>query len=112
MKNENLAWFLRRDGELIATKKLPIIYTNLVKNYIERILDLKQRPFYLNKKECKTQTVAATAPIGKMYGVNPFDQPGVEVGKINTYALLGSKEYEERCKAIESYRKVGSKHIV
>lgn len=73
---------MRWEGELIATKKLPIIYTNLVKNYIERILDLKQRPFYLNKKESKIQTVAVTAPTGKMYGVNPFDQPGVEAGKI------------------------------
>ncbi len=74
---------MRREGELIATKKLPIIYTNLVKNYIQRILDLKQRPFYLNKKEFKIQTVAVTAPTGKMYEVNPFDQPGVEAGKVN-----------------------------
>ena len=53
-----------------------------------------------------------TAIIGKMYGINPFDQPGVEASKINSYALLGRKGYEERRKEIESYRKTGSKHIV
>ncbi len=37
----------------------------------------------------------ATAIIGKLMGVNPFDQPGVELGKKITYALMGRKGYEE-----------------
>ncbi len=53
-----------------------------------------------------------TAIVGKMYGINPFDQPGVEASKINAYALLGREGYEERRKEIESYQKAGSKHIV
>jgi glucose-6-phosphate isomerase len=53
-----------------------------------------------------------TAIVGKMYGINPFDQPGVEASKINSYALLGREGYEERRKEIESHQKAGSKHIV
>ncbi|MFQ5965624.1 MAG: glucose-6-phosphate isomerase [Candidatus Scalinduaceae bacterium] len=53
-----------------------------------------------------------TALVGKMYGINPFDQPGVEAGKINAHAILGRKGFEERRKEIESYQKTGSKHIV
>jgi glucose-6-phosphate isomerase len=30
-----------------------------------------------------------TALAGKLFGVNPFDQPGVEAGKAHTSALLG-----------------------
>jgi len=36
-----------------------------------------------------------TALAGDLYGVNPFNQPGVELGKKYTYALLGKKGYEE-----------------
>ncbi len=53
-----------------------------------------------------------TAIVGKMYGIDPFDQPGVEAGKINAYALLGRSGYEERRKEIENYQKTDSKHIV
>src|SRR4029079_2463945 len=31
----------------------------------------------------------ATIYAGEMYGVNPLDQPGVELGKQFTYAMLG-----------------------
>ena len=31
----------------------------------------------------------ATAYAGQLYGVNAFDQPGVELGKQFTYAILG-----------------------
>lgn len=31
----------------------------------------------------------ATAYAGRLYGVNAFDQPGVELGKQFTYAMLG-----------------------
>ena len=53
-----------------------------------------------------------TSIVGKMYGINPFDQHGVEASKINAYAILGRKGYEERRKEIESYQKSGSKHVV
>ncbi len=36
----------------------------------------------------------ATVYAGALYGVNPLDQPGVELGKILTYGLLGREGYE------------------
>ena len=37
----------------------------------------------------------ATAYAGQLYGVNAFDQPGVELGKQFTYAMLGRADAEE-----------------
>jgi len=36
----------------------------------------------------------ATAYAGQLYGVNAFDQPGVELGKQFTYAMLGRADAE------------------
>jgi glucose-6-phosphate isomerase len=41
-----------------------------------------------------------TAIAGELFNINAFDQPGVEAGKINTYALLGRRGFEERRAAI------------
>lgn len=38
----------------------------------------------------------ATAFTGFLYGVNPFNQPGVEEGKNFTYGMMGKKGFEER----------------
>ncbi len=43
-----------------------------------------------------------TAYTGKFYNVNAFDQPGVEAGKINAFAMLGKKGGEQRRAEIES----------
>jgi glucose-6-phosphate isomerase len=45
-----------------------------------------------------------TAIAGELLNINAFDQPGVEAGKVNTYALLGRTGYEERRAAIEQRR--------
>jgi glucose-6-phosphate isomerase len=37
---------------------------------------------------------AATLVAGGLYEVNPLDQPGVEAGKVATYALMGRSGYE------------------
>ncbi len=42
-----------------------------------------------------TLSKGATAFAGELYGVNAFDQPGVELGKKLTYGLMGRKGYEE-----------------
>jgi glucose-6-phosphate isomerase len=44
------------------------------------------------------QTVFA----GKLYQINPYDQPGVEAGKKTTYALMGRKGYENLKKEISA----------
>jgi glucose-6-phosphate isomerase len=43
--------------------------------------------------------------MGFLYGINPFDQPGVELGKVNTYALMEREGYEEQKEHIESLKK-------
>ncbi|NOX89698.1 MAG: glucose-6-phosphate isomerase [Calditrichaeota bacterium] len=43
---------------------------------------------------------AATAFAGGLLNINAFDQPGVEHGKIATYALMGRKGYERKRKEI------------
>jgi glucose-6-phosphate isomerase len=40
----------------------------------------------------------ATAFTGYLYGINPFDQPGVEEGKKYTWGIMGRKGYEEKLK--------------
>lgn len=42
-----------------------------------------------------------TALMASLYGVNAFDQPGVEAGKIAAFALLGREGYEETRARIE-----------
>lgn len=37
-----------------------------------------------------------TLHAGGLYGVDPLDQPGVEAGKVATYALMGRKGYEQQ----------------
>ena len=42
---------------------------------------------------------------GKLLEVNPLDQPGVEAGKIATYALMGKKGFEKQKTEIDNYIK-------
>ncbi|MBD1382568.1 glucose-6-phosphate isomerase [Metabacillus arenae] len=43
----------------------------------------------------------ACAMSGYLLGVNPFDQPGVEAYKVNMFALLGKKGFEEKKAELE-----------
>lgn len=45
-----------------------------------------------------------TAIAGELFGIDAFDQPGVEAGKIATYALLGRSGYEQERQQIEQAR--------
>ncbi len=42
-----------------------------------------------------------TAFAGELYGINAFDQPGVELGKRMTYGLMGRKGYEEFARKVK-----------
>jgi glucose-6-phosphate isomerase len=42
----------------------------------------------------------AVAVMGEHYGVDAFDQPGVEAGKVAAYALMGRAGFEERAREI------------
>ena len=43
---------------------------------------------------------AATAMSGELYGINAFDQPGVEAGKRAAFALMGREGYEKEAERI------------
>ena len=44
----------------------------------------------------------SVAVMGELYGVDAFDQPGVEAGKVAAYALMGRAGYEARRAEIEA----------
>lgn len=46
----------------------------------------------------------ATAMTGFLFGVNPFNQPGVEEGKNLTYGIMGKKGYEAKKEEFIKYR--------
>ena len=48
-----------------------------------------------------------TAFAGELYGINAFDQPGVELGKKMTYGLMGRKGYEEFARKIKAPEPAG-----
>jgi glucose-6-phosphate isomerase len=42
---------------------------------------------------------------GKLLHINPLDQPGVEAGKIATYALMDKAGFDKERAEIEHYKK-------
>jgi len=50
----------------------------------------------------------ATAFTGFLYGIDPFDQPAVEMGKKFTYAMMGRAGYEDMKKEVESSKGQGT----
>lgn len=46
----------------------------------------------------------ATAFTGFLYGINPFNQPGVEESKNFTYGMLGKKGFEEKRREVKEAR--------
>ena len=46
-----------------------------------------------------------TAFAGGLYGIDPFDQPGVEEGKLLTYAMMDRPGYEKKKKELEKIKK-------
>jgi len=84
---------------------------NAEKNATELALSNNQRPnLSIKFSEVSEETIggylflleAATAFAGGFLDINAFNQPGVEEGKIATYALMGRKGYEQKKKEIET----------
>ncbi len=53
----------------------------------------------------------AVALMGEHYGVDAFDQPGVEAGKVAAYALMGRSGYDQRRAEIEAARAQRMRHV-
>ena len=45
----------------------------------------------------------STAYIGSLFEINAFDQPGVELGKVLTYGLMGRSGFEKEKEEIEEF---------
>jgi glucose-6-phosphate isomerase len=56
--------------------------------------------------------MTATAYGGQLYGVDAFDQPGVEAGKHATYALMGRKGYEAEAARIRGRELRDARYVV
>ena len=54
----------------------------------------------------------ATVYAGALYRVNPLDQPGVELGKRFTYAMLGRADAEEARREWEALPRPGPRWMV
>lgn len=53
-----------------------------------------------------------TALTGRMMGINPFDQPGVEQGKKYTYGLMGRSGYEKDAEEVNAwFKKISAESI-
>jgi len=48
-----------------------------------------------NSRATKPRGATAKTLAGGLYGVNPFDQPGVEHGKKLAYGALGREGFED-----------------
>ena len=57
-----------------------------------RIILPEMRPFAFGQMLMLFEIMTAFA--GGLYGINPFDQPGVERGKVLTYGAMGREGYE------------------
>ncbi len=55
---------------------------------------------------------AATTIMGALLGINPYDQPAVQLGKEYTFALMGRKGYEKQARAITRLTKPNAKFTV
>jgi len=53
----------------------------------------------------------ATVIAGGLWNVNPFDQPGVELGKQYTSALMGRPGFDEKKKELNQFNKKGKKYL-
>jgi len=53
----------------------------------------------------------ATAAAGELLNINAFDQPGVEEGKIATFALMGRAGYEEKADELKNIKAGDERYI-
>jgi glucose-6-phosphate isomerase len=52
-----------------------------------------------------------TSLVGEMLGINPYDQPAVELGKKATFALMGRNGYEDMAKEIKPFTRTDKKFL-
>ena len=53
-----------------------------------------------------------TSFAGALFGINPYNQPAVELGKEATFALMGKEGYEDFAKEIRSKMRIDEQYLV
>jgi glucose-6-phosphate isomerase len=53
-----------------------------------------------------------TAFTGGLYNINPFDQPGVELGKKFTYGMMGRAGYENMLESYQARKPKSDKYVI
>jgi len=53
-----------------------------------------------------------TTLAGALFGINPYDQPAVELGKDATFALMGKPGYEKLAEKIQPLIKIDAEYLV
>lgn len=56
--------------------------------------------------------MTATAYGGQLYGIDAFDQPGVEAGKVATYGLMGRAGFEDEAERVRGRRLTDPRYTV
>ncbi len=54
----------------------------------------------------------ATSYMGELLGINTYDQPAVELGKVATFALMGDKKYRDLLKKIQPGTKIQKSYLI
>ncbi len=68
-----------------------------------KIIVPKINPYTIGQTFQFLQTTTAMA--GMLYGINPFNQPGVELGKRLTYGAMGKRGFESEGEEVKNYLK-------
>ena len=97
-------------NELITTEMKATAYALTQKKRLNNTIYLPEvNEFTLG--ELMFMLELATAYAGEMFGIDTYNQPGVEGGKNATYAMFGRSGYEEKRKELESAPAKKSEYI-
>ncbi len=108
--------------EYLADKDLSELFNSEKKATEYALLESKRPCVTVTFPEVNAYTVGqfiylfevTTSFVGELFGINPYDQPAVELGKEATFALMGKpgEEYKELAQQIRSLTKVDKKFLV
>ncbi|MBQ8748890.1 MAG: glucose-6-phosphate isomerase [Clostridia bacterium] len=97
-------------GKLIYVENTATRYALSVNGRMNNTIIIPQvNAYYLG--QLFTMCMYEIVYLGEMFNINAFDQPGVEDGKIATFAMLNKSGYEDRLECIEMFT-VLTKYIV
>ena len=108
--------------EFLAGKNLSVLFNSEKKATEYALLESKRPCLTVIFPEVNAYTVGqfiylyevTTSLAGALFGINPYDQPAVELGKEATFALMGKpgEEYKELAQQIRSLTEVDNKFLV